>query len=346
MNILFRVDALPQTGFGHLIRSLSIAIELKSKYTFQVIFAGSYDKNACKKFDKAGIVYHQNIENKNEESFILNIVKEDSIELVFFDTLIEYKKDFVLNLKENTTTLFFHSLCEGAYYSDITILPSAHHPEKVINNPVWKHNGVSFYHGFRYIPINKELKKYRNFNNKISEKPVISLTTGGSDPRGVMLKLLPLFDLGNFADYTIISLVGESFTFMKELCCLVDSLPDNIFLKTFSYENLKNSDLVISTFGVTSYELIYMGVPFISVSHAENNARGSEILSGRYPVIQDFGLIDNLNIDLFLTAIDKSLRDSHFKLNFLNETQGLMDVEGIDRICEIIKSFKRQHNEK
>ena len=139
-----------------------------------------------------------------------------------------------------------------------------------------------------------------------------------------------------FDNIKIKALPGSSFIKKDELESLKPVLHKNIQIKPFNYGDLLDSKIVISTFGVTTYELIYSGIPVISIAHADPNARGSQILSNKFPVIQNLGHVDNLTYDHFTSVILNSVENKDLFTSFRKICSNLIDGKGSIRIKNII----------
>lgn len=339
MNILFRVDGYPEIGLGHFVRSIAIASGLRDKTPLNIIFAGTFSENTKDSLKNKGFQFISPDKNEDEQSFINRANTIANSSLIFIDNLYPYSEEFIIDLRSKVRLVLFHNLCPGAYYADAFILPSAHHPDKILKDSSWKKNKVAFFSGLEYIPINEHIIKQRNKSFSKRKIKQISITTGGSDPKGVMLKLLKWINAFGIQNVKFKALIGSSFINIKELNELLPQLSPDILVKDFNYQDLVYSDLVISTFGVTSYELIYMGIPFISVSHAEKNAEGSKILSAKHPLIKDLGIIDNLQQIDFKNALHEVLANPDLKDSFLKLSNELMDDKGINRIISVILSL-------
>ena len=339
MNIVFRVDAYPETGLGHFVRSLDIAINLKKTVRCNVFFTGKYSENAMASLRQSQLPFLNHEISEEEKIIIENAIQSWNPSLVFMDTLFPYSSSFIKELKKKTSVVLFHNLCEGRFDADAFILPSAHHSPEIINDIRWKENSVEFYHGFEYILLNERLKLIKPRRKKTRETPVVSITTGGSDPRGILLKVLEWINYPEFENISFKAMPGEAFIKRKELEVLTSNLGENITIEKFNYETLAESDLVISTFGVTSYELIYLGVPVISISHAEMNANGSKILTEKISGFIDLGLIDHLTETRFRESLNQVLSNKKLSEEFRNITAGLIDGKGTSRIINIISGI-------
>jgi spore coat polysaccharide biosynthesis predicted glycosyltransferase SpsG len=336
MKILFRVDGYPEVGLGHIIRSIAIAKEIATKGPHEISFAGKFSNELLTILKKDRFRSYEPKENEKEVRFLIRIIQDLKPERVFIDNLFPYTPEEIQSIRKETTLILFHNLCEGRFFADSFILPSAHHPNEIINDPGWNSSPVCFYHGFKYIPINEEVKSIRKRVDPNSKNNRVIITTGGSDPRGVMIHILKWLRGNSMNDIKFIALIGESFILKKELEELKPQLPQNVDFLAFDYNQFSEADLVISTFGVTSYELLYLGIPFISIAHAESNARGSKILSKRLPIIKDLGLIDYVTRKQLLENLSEMLKDPYLKPKFHKMSKELIDGLGTKRISEII----------
>jgi spore coat polysaccharide biosynthesis predicted glycosyltransferase SpsG len=336
MKIIFRVDAYPEIGLGHFVRSIAIALELKKNINLKIVFAGEYSAYSLNELKGNNVNFISPGLSENEEDFMLRFLDSEKPNLIFIDNLFNYSATFLHEVKGKAKVILFQNLCDGKYQADAFILPSAHHPVEIINDAGWQKNDVEFYHGFDYIPVNDHIKNIILHEPWSASGHKISLTTGGSDPRGVMLQMISWLMKNDYSDIHFVVLPGENFILKKELENLKQKTPVNFIFKKFNYSDLESSDLAICTFGVTSYELIYLGIPFISIGHAENNARGSRILSGKLPFMKDLGLIDDLQEDVFHAQLKDFLSNPTLKTEFRETSRTLMDGKGINRIIGII----------
>ena len=343
-TVLFRVDAYPQIGLGHIIRSVSIYKELRKKNTrLNGKFLGFYDCTAIEILENNDIEYNnKRVIIEDEEETLLKEIRAYNPELVFIDKLYDYTKDYILKLRNITYVVMFHNLCHGAYYVHKFILPSAHTDNSIIQYPEWNNDYVDFYWGPEYIPINDNLIKVRTEVNSLDsgqKKPYAVITTGGSDPEGVALKLLDWLIESKIEDINIIFLKGKSFIHKEQLKLLSRKFPDNISIKDFNYKSLASATLAISTFGVSTYELMYLGIPTISIGHAYINALGSMILKRRYNSIIDLGHINDLNKNDFISNMRWLWNDFELKEEFKKQGQQLIDGKGIERITNILTNI-------
>ena len=215
MKLLIRLDASPKVGMGHLVRSLSIADKLsKVNPAITVNFIIRNDTLAVSAINEFN--FRTYIYNGTEEEILSKAVKDHNPDLLFIDKIHEYSKNFILSLRIFTKVVMFHNICDGGYYADAFILPAAHVPDKIIDDIRWLH--TSFYRGFNYIVLNDKIKELPKKSFLLDQNKLkFVITTGGSDPNGVMLKIIEWVNNPDFCNYEFCFLVGGAFMHRDKL---------------------------------------------------------------------------------------------------------------------------------
>ncbi len=165
--------------------------------------------------------------------------------------------------------------------------------------------------------------------------PTIVVTTGGTDPEGVLLNLITWLNEMDL-EANILILVGQAFKFQDELGSLVANLPDNFRIIPYSLQELIKGDIIICTFGVSIYEMIYLQIPTICISHSRENAYGARILKDRYGVIEEVGYVKDVNPQSLDVAITRLLTDKAYYMDMVERCDDLIDEGGAKRAGQII----------
>ena len=190
--------------------------------------------------------------------------------------------------------------------------------------------------GPEYVILRDEILELKGQGRHDLHIPLnIVVTTGGTDPEGVLLNLIPWLNEMDL-EANILILVGQAFKFQDELGYLVDNLPDNFKIIPYSLQDLIKGDIIICTFGVSIYEMIYLQIPTICISHNLENAYGARILKERYGVIENIGYIKDINPQNLYVAITKLLIDKVYYKNMVKRCNNLIDGEGAKRVGRII----------
>ncbi|MFC2117200.1 hypothetical protein ACFLSY_00980 [Bacteroidota bacterium] len=338
MIILFRAESSPIVGLGHLIRSLFIANTIRNTYpNTEIIFLTGDDASSISKIQENKFEFIIS-SAKNEEFFLLSNCINKNVDVLFIDKLYNYSTDFILQLSKYCKVTMFHNLCEGAHLCDAFILPAIHIHPQILNDPKWTNGRVKFYEGIKYIVLNDKIINLSKSKSAKTNVKIIVITTGGSDPTGVMLKILGWINKLEIQDIIVYALIGESFVHNNKLKLLKKELKSYILIKPYNVSYFEIADIAISTFGVSTYELMFLGLPIMSIGHREQNAKGSKILSEKYDQLIDLGNIDNLSMEEFNNTLLKTMK----KLKKIRVADCYIDGKGVNRVAEIIYKLGKE----
>lgn len=290
---VFRCDASPDIGLGHLIRCLAVANELKDRN--DIIFATiKDDTNAYIKRGGFGQILKE--ESESEEAFLHRIKDNLRPDIIAIDKKYAYSPD---SLKDLNYVMVDKE-------------------------------------GLEYVVLRKDILELKEkVNHELHTPPNIVITTGGADPEGVLIKLIPWLKEMNL-DINILILVGQAFKFRNELEHLMSFLPDNFHVMPYSLQELIKGDIAICTFGVSIYELIYLQIPIICISHTLENAEDAKILKERYGVIENMGHIKDINPHNLYMVTRRLLTDKRYYKNMVDRCDSLIDGKGAKRVGQII----------
>lgn len=341
-RILFRVDGYQKIGLGHLVRCDAIAKNiLKRNKNTKIFFLSILDdySNQILRNDNFIIINFDKIES--EEDNIIKCVDQIKADVLFVDNIYDYEPDFLIELRKQTQVILFHYYRLACFYTDKYILPSAHTSDAILNNKLWDKADVNFFYGPEYIIINQEIqgiKRRREKNRKDKSRLKLVVTTGGSDPKGVLIKITEWLANSNIENVDICILKGQMFMHDKALKQRIDKLPSHIRIVEYDKNELVNADVAICTFGVSTYELMYLGIPIISIGHAIPNAQGSSLLKNRYNNLIDLGLIDKLSENSFISNLELVLNSSALRNKLSANGTKIIDGKGLDRVTDLIYS--------
>jgi spore coat polysaccharide biosynthesis predicted glycosyltransferase SpsG len=354
MRIVFRCDSSADIGLGHVVRCLAVAKELRGENN--IIFATSKDNTNSYIKDKNFEIFFKEREEP-EEVFLdrLNsILKPD---VIVIDKKYPYSARCLNDLKQDKTKIvMLDNVCEGLSTSDVVIFPAAHLDPKLLEKYLPQDQLAHVKTGPEYIILRDEILESKNLSFKkkflaLPKKyytlypiknvhasptlPNIVVTTGGTDPEGVLFKLIPWLNEMNL-EVNILILVGQAFKFKDELERLIGNLPDNFRVMPYSLQELIKGDIVICSFGVSIYEMIYLQIPTICIAHSVENAYGARILKDRYGVIEDMGYIKIIDPRNLHMSITKLLTDKAYYQDMIERCDSLIDGEGAKRVARMI----------
>ena len=335
-KIVFRCDASPDIGLGHIIRCLAVAKELQRQN--QIIFATIKDvTNSYIK--EAGFEAIFKEKEEVEENFLKRLNYNIHPEIIVIDKKYPYSIESLNDFKQNNIKIIMiDNVCEGLLECDEIIFPNAHLDKSILKKYLSGKQISQVKTGPEYIILRDEILALKEkINNDLHNPQNIVVTTGGTDPEGVLLKLIPWLKEMKLKAKILI-LIGQAFKYKKELeeININLNLPDNFKVLPYSLDKLKKADIVICTFGVTIYEMIYLQIPTICISHSRENAKSAKILKERYEIIEDVGFMENVNPEALYPVINNLLENkTHYK-NIIKKCNNLIDGKGAKRIGEII----------
>lgn len=253
MRFVFRVDSYANSGAGHVMRTSALAEELIAKQ-YEVIFIGSTKEIPWVQEYISSLGFDQILDNSdffNSDSKN-DVLILDSYTLPLSDTFIAPNKWFkIIAFIDDGSPRYSADL-----YVNTSLTSDWMPPKSAEESPILA--------GLEYIQIRRALRTIELENKVSSEKgPRILVVGGGSDPFEFVLKL-----------YKILASLSIDF---HATLMTVHSIP-KINRDKFSIEPpggglenlLKDTDVIFSTSGTSSWEFIYLGIPLGIASAIEN----------------------------------------------------------------------------
>lgn len=332
-NVIFRVDGGNDAGLGHLIRSLSLCKLLSKRQTdINIYFIGKSNPYIHQKLKKENVPFIA-LKELDEFEDLMSWTLKLKPSFIFIDTNYSYSLQQIASLNKVSKVVLFNNLYEGAFASYCTIIPNAHRKDEELQlySPIPK-----LYNGIDYVLINDKILTYER-KTKCIEKGQIGITTGGSDPANVLLRLLHILQDPRLLGNKIVAFYGENYMHKDELFEFINHYKGkNILAVPYEFNRLISSEVVICTFGVSTYELLYCGKPIISVGHSQFNTEAASILNKKYNCFVDWGYAQELKPNMCVNSI-LNLLDSQELLQYYS-TRGweLIDGKGLHRITDIL----------
>jgi len=311
ITIIFCFKTGGQYGLGHYRRVLPFIKIYANKYKI-FIFTNN----------KQNIHLNKNITllNYDHKKLYKDILKIDSQKkIVIFDIKEKIGSLLLKKLASLAKTIIFHDFNISAKLADLIIYPIIHltkSDHQKIKNLKTKNNKIIY--GKNYIILNRNILKEKNNikQKKIKIKNQISILTGGSDPynyEGKICKILIKNKIN--LKYKLLFLRGPKQTSSNLI------FKPNIFYKKFNFTDLNQSKLIISTFGVSTYEMLYLQKKIINICYNIKSKKRAQILDKNFKNIRSFTIKDN-----FLPFI------------------GIMDRDGLKSNCLSPNGVKNIYN--
>jgi len=332
-KIVFRCDASTEIGMGHLIRSLTVANELSRRNI--IIFASEI--NQTNSFiNKNNFDIFKKKDNESEEFFLTRVTNNLRPDILYIDKKYNYKSGFLNDLKKkNVKIVMMDNLCEGLLHCDEIIFHNMYVDNNLLKKCIPNEKIGIVKSGPGFIILRDDILDIKNkIERDLHNPPNIIVTTGGSDPKGILIKISEWLKYMNLIA-NIYLLVGNTFRFKDKLDEIREKLPNNFHFVPYSVQEFIKADIVICNFGVTLYEMIYLQIPTICISNSVENANDSMAINEKYNVYKDIGYIDDINKSDLKIAIRDILKEGNHK-QMVKRCDNLIDGLGAKRLGQII----------
>lgn len=348
MNILIRADASLIIGTGHLMRCLALAQTLIQN-NYQPILLTNISSNFLESRlinEGIKIIYLlENIDRFTDIKETIKMAKNVNSQWVIVDGY-QFDSTYQKQLKEaGLKVLFFddYGHC-NYYYADLILNQNLGASESLYPN---RESYTQLLLGNDYTLLRKEFLQWQKWQREIkSIAKKILITLGGSDPDNVTLKIIK--GLALILDFPqrpltiesleIIVIVGGSnphFNLLKFYC---ERLDLNIKIKqnmTNMTELMAWADLAIAAGGSTNWELLFMGLPSIIITIANNQIDIAKKLD-EMGLIINLGWHQNVNIEMIKNAILQVSNSAKTRQKMSKQGRQLIDGYGSLRIVERI----------
>lgn len=326
MRVLIRADGGKNIGMGHIMRTLTLAKELKKYFNVEYL---------C----RDGSKYSDGVHKVQISGFKANIIKENNLleelEKLKGDILITDSYDVDENYFLKTKEMFNKTI-----YIDDMGLYSFENLDMVINQNINAEDlnydltsKTKFLLGCKYTILRDE---FINLKPKLIKRKIrdIMITCGGSDPFLLTLKMLYYI---KDQQYNFHVAIGPAFNedYINKLRNY--ETYSNIFL----YYNadmkavMEKCDVCISAAGTTLYELCAVGIPSLSIIVAENQNKVADKFN-LLKIIKSLGLHNDLNKEKILSEISVLNKDYSMRKEISEKSSRLVDGKGTSRIVEKI----------
>lgn len=330
-RVIIRADGGGNIGFGHITRMLSLARLLCDTYGIRCTFYSNPYTGLEKIISREGFACVVN-EGLTEEEFL---EKAAGAAVAVVDRLYPYSAQFIRKLSGTAKVILVQNECPGMFDADVAFFPSAHLSDDIIADVRWQQGKATFLYGPDYVLLSDAVVGRLGARDDSTTAGHMAITTGASDPEGMLLRFIEWLDDADL-DIPIKALVGFDFVHRAQLEKMRLRNADKISVVPFNHDDLVTARLVVAAFGVTAYEVMYAGIPLITVGHAERNAVASSRIRERYGCTVDLGLFADLKKQKFLEEVT-SLWESEERRCAMRERQlRLLDGKGLLRLGEIV----------
>lgn len=320
-------------GWGHLSRTRSVAEVLRSSYGADVRFALLGDQSAHDTLSNQEFRVQQYpgevTENEWFDQLVTNI-EPDAIVLDIRQSNLS--KEAVL--KHNNNDILVASIddiTETRLATDLVFYP----PVPQVNDLDWSEYDGTVCADWKWTVVDKMFEPSQK--TKKSDIPTIIVTMGGSDPDNMTrTSIQALQDIQR--EFKLIIVLGGGYQYE-------DTLHDELTESQLRYEIYRNtdrmaelmdrSDLAISAYGVTTFELAAMSVPSVLVCLTKDHERAARFLE-QEGMAKCLGVNDTVTTKTIANSIRTLLNNPDEYSGMEQSCQQRIDNNGAKRIADRI----------
>lgn len=330
MKILFRVDAGGKVGLGHFCRSVSLARRLQEdgyEVVFSFVESVFWSDQISAGFDFAVEPLHQAYSEEKTRLYI----ESHRIDVYYVDAILDFSDGFLESLRQICKVVFYQNMSLAAPRADIFIYPSSRiNPEffcRFDSRPL-------IYRGLDYVFFHPEIAQIPRKVDLPDKLRTVAVSAGGSDPLDTLRRIYSIVKSGGFEDFRFIFFYGSDYAFKTEI---PRYCPFNIEFQKFDHRAILNADVLLTAFGVSTYEFLCLGMPVIAYGHQESNAVASDELAQATGALISLGEIGAINHVSLGNALER-LTPPEVRTEMIGLATSAIDMNGVSRVVAIIKA--------
>ena len=277
--MLIRCDAAPEIGFGHVVRCLALADELRDSHACRVDFAMLQGPQGVAQVQAQGYgVYQpsQGIKYLDEGAWLQDLISKCQHQVLILDVRTDLATEAVQSMRESgVLVVTIDDPSDRRLHADLAFYP----PVPQVERMDWSGFTGQCYVGWDWVLLRPQFAEAaRRARARGSEstagsqrhdkKLTILVTMGGSDPAGLTLMAIDAIEQLR-GDMRVMLVLGPGFMHQAVLVKRLAVAEQNYEI----HNNVSDiasimirADVAIASFGVTAFELATCKVPSIYLS--------------------------------------------------------------------------------
>ena len=343
-NVLIRCDGAPPIGFGHVVRCLALADELRDAHGCEVMFAMLQGPQGIEQVQERGYAIFEpsQVGRKaiNEGAWLRALVRDLDTQALLLDVRTDLTIEAISQIRaQGVLIATIDDPSDRRLAADLAFYP----PVPQIKMLDWSGFSGERFVGWDWVPLRAEFakaqaKRVKQGSNPKDEPLNILVTMGGSDPAELTLLALRALDK-IMADFKVCVVLGAGFMHAPALDAWLQTARRHYFIEREvpnMATHMVDADLAVISFGVTAYELASVGVPAIYLCMSDDHAQSASALANAGLGI-NLGDYRQLDSDRVSGAISDLLAYRGQKFTLSEGSAQLVDGLGVERIANVIR---------
>ena len=352
-KVLIRCDATPEIGFGHVVRCLALADELRDSHGCRVDFAMLQGPQGVAQVHARGydaFQSDQRIEDADEGEWLQELIAICQHQVLILDVRTDLTTEAVQSIRESGVLIVgIDDSSDRRLHADLAFYP----PVPQVERMDWNGFTGQYYVGWDWILMRPQFAEAARRTEAASESIshsiftnqqfTLLITMGGSDPAGFTLMALKAVEQLD-GDIRTVVVLGSGFVHE-------DALANWLITAQKPFELLRDvsdmapvmleSNLAIASMGVTAYELAMMRVPSLYLCLTEDHLYSCTVFQNE-GFGQIIGMRDQVSVKKIATSVQNYL-DGYTNGEF-SECRVLPSIDGfgVRRIAwKLVESWSR-----
>ncbi len=347
LKFLVRCDGDSQIGLGHAVRCLALADELREKHGCGVTFAMTTGELGVNMVREAGFPIERQPADFTEEQWMDSLITNKRPHALILDVRSSLAREKVAEWRKSGILMAtLDDPSNRRLEVDLAFYP----PVPQVKRMDWTGFTGKLYCGWEWVILRSEFAAWRRKHDCLRtphsvadpKPPNILVTMGGSDPAALTLKAVKALKMLSTAFHVTI-ILGRGFTYHAELKELIAgasypfTINENV---TDMVSIMSQADMAIASFGVTAYELAFMGVPTIFICLTEDHAEAASAFMETGMAVS-LGTFTDVQVETIAKKTGIMLNNKSMWHELSNKTKKLIDGQGASRIsCLLLERLK------
>ena len=348
-RVLIRCDAAPEIGFGHVVRCLALADELRNHHGCEVFFAMSQGPQGVEQVQERGFTVHEpqaaSSRLLDEGRWLQCLISDTATQILVLDIRTNLAIEAIQQIRaQGVLIVTIDDPSDRRLLADMAFYP----PVPQVERLGWRGFTGKRFVGWDWVLLRPQFAEAARQHiprasdtlpePRCVDQPLTLLVTmGGSDPMGLTLMALEAIERID-RNFRVLVVIGGGFMHEPEL---------NAWLATAkrSYEIRRDvsdmaslmaqADLAIASFGVTAYELAVMAVPAVYLCLTDDHKESASALV-KLGISECVGKHDNVDSYSLVDTILSVIQDNRRLREVAAQTSRILDGCGAIRISQEI----------
>jgi spore coat polysaccharide biosynthesis protein SpsF len=344
--MLFRCDASPEIGLGHLVRCLALADELHKNHGVAVSFAMRPSPLAAEMVKRRAypILQARDSGVLDQEAWLHDCMLKSGAQTLVVDVRDDLSKVTLDALAgKGAVIALLDDSSDRRWAADIAFYP----PVPQVQRMDWSGFRGRLCIGWDWLVLRPQFAQSVppcNHSPCNHAKCSLLIAMGGSDPAGLTLKAVRAVERldGDFksAIFESAIILGSGFCHGQSLRELLGQTDRRFTVREDVSEMsaaMAEADLAICSFGMTAYELAAMGVPSVYACLTPDHAESASALVAAGMGVS-VGVDDRDTETRLATAVERLLVDENARAQMSARARELVDGRGASRVADVLVS--------